>query len=239
MIGLNESTLITLSASKLKTFNACERKFYYEYVDRQETVKHPAAALGTAVHKTIERVYREQIDPVPTFVDEFGKELLANNLNIDDVKPQLARDGIKMISQYNFLRRVPDEMELEFTLPFPNAAHPLCNIRGFMDQLYEWGFVDLKTNTFKPLNSVLDNDIQFILYDWAFEEIYNYRAQRKIWHHLRTGEDLYSDTEGKLDNAVRVIERILDSSVTGIYDRSIGDPCRICSHRLICLGRAD
>jgi hypothetical protein len=80
---------------------------------------------------------------------------------------------------------------------------------------------------------------QFILYDWAFQEIYNYEAKDKIWHHLRTGEDLYSDTNGRLDNAVRVIERVLDSQITGIYDKNIGDPCRICNHRRICLGRDD
>lgn len=209
-------------------------------MDKQPSKKHPAAALGTAVHKTIESVYKtEGIDPVSTFSRLFTSELAASEIDPMEVKPELMRDGIKMVTNYKFDRRVPVEMELEFLLPFPNAAHPLCQIRGFMDQTYEWGFADLKTNKFKPLNGVLDNDIQFILYDWAFNEIYNYPATNKIWHHLRTGEDLYAETTDKLDNTVRVIERVLDSEMTGIYDRSVGEACRICPHRLICLGRSD
>ena len=54
--------LKVLSASKLKTFNACNRKYYYEYVDKQPSKKHPAACLGSAVHKTIERVYKEGVN---------------------------------------------------------------------------------------------------------------------------------------------------------------------------------
>jgi len=230
--------LITLSASKLKTFTACERKYYYEYIDRRESKKHPAAALGTAVHKTIERVYKEGTDPAPIFLAEFDKEIV----QYEDVDVDLRKyraDGVKMVQLYKFDRRVPVEMELEFLLPFPNQAHPLCNIRGIIDQTYDWGFVDLKTNRSKPLHSVLDNDIQFILYDWAYNEIYNTPAVNRVWNHLRTGEDLYADTTGKLDNATRAIERILEKQVTGIYDRSIGDPCRICNFRLPCLGRED
>jgi len=231
--------LKVLSASKLKTFSACNRKYYYEYVDKQQTKKHPAAALGTAVHKTIELVYKEQVDPVLTFANTFNAELELAGIDGRDIKPELLRDGVKMVSNYKFDRRTPKEMELEFLLPFPNQAHPLCQIRGFIDQSYDWGFVDLKTNKFKPLGGVLDNDLQFIVYDWAFAEIYGYQPSNKIWHHLRTGEDLYAETTGKLDNAVRVIEKILDSDMTGVYDRSVGEACRICPHRLICLGRED
>ena len=238
MIDLGEFTLTTLSASKLKTFSSCEKKYYYEYIEKACTDRHPAAALGTSVHKTIEHVYREQTDPIATFSEIFGKEIAQyEDTGIDLRKYQT--DGIKMVRQYNFARRTPTAMEVEFLLPFPNQAHALCQIRGFIDQTYDWGFVDLKTNRTKPLNSVLDNDLQFLIYDWAFEQINGYEARDKIWHQLRTGEDLYADTVGKLDNVTRVIERILDSYMTGIYDRSVGDPCRICSHRKACLGRSD
>ena len=110
--------LLTLSASKLKTFSSCERKFYYEYVDKRETKRHPAAALGTAVHKTIEKVYLEQVDPITTFLDVFGNELISCEIEPNEVKPELTRDGLKMVTLYKYEKRQPVEMEVEFYYPF-------------------------------------------------------------------------------------------------------------------------
>lgn len=235
---MTESTgLYVLSASKLKTYSMCSKKYWYEYVQKEEKKGSPSMALGTAVHKTIERVYREHIDPVPTFLAALDTEIETRQIE-DDISRQ-RNDGIKMVTNYKYDKRVPEEIELKFLLNFPNQAHPLCQIVGYIDQVYDWGFVDLKTSSRKPLGGVLDNDIQFIIYDWAFTELFGYEARDKLWHHLRTGEDLYADTTGKLDNAVRIIERIMDSEMTGVYDKTIGDNCRLCDYRKPCLGRSD
>lgn len=238
---MTESTsgLITVSASKLKTFSSCPRKYYYEYVDKQPKEKHPAAALGSAVHKTIELVYKNHVEPVSTFLTTFDAELQKYEVTLEGRQKSLRTDGIRMVGDYQYEKRTPTELELEFRLAFPNQAHPLCMMHGYLDQIYDWGFVDLKTNGRKPLRGVLDNDLQFIIYHWAFKELYGYDPDESIWHHLRTGEDLQADVAGKEDDAARVIERILETDVTGVYDKNVGDACVFCSHKLICLGRAD
>jgi CRISPR/Cas system-associated exonuclease Cas4 (RecB family) len=231
-------SLVTLSASKLKTFSNCPRKYWYDYVERVETKKHPAAVLGTAVHKTIERGYKEETPPLIIYGQEYNAESKRQEM---PVVGKIFQDGIEMVARYDFTARTPQELELEFRLPFPNAAHPLCMIHGYMDQLYDWGFVDLKTNKRKPLRGVLDNDLQFIVYTWGFKELTGYDPEASVWHHLRTGEDLIADTAGedKVDLAQRVIERILESQMTGIYDKNVGDPCLFCPHKEPCLGRSD
>jgi len=231
------SGLLTLSASRLKTFSACPKQYYYAYIDKQDTKKHPAAVLGTAVHRTIERVYRDRTEPVSTFIREFDAE--AEKCGVEDPRSKYKNDGIKMVGDFDYGKRIPKESELEFTLAFPNQAHPLCMVHGYIDQAYDWGFVDLKTNARKPLQGVLDNDLQFIVYNWAYKEIYGQTAQQRIWQHLRTGEDLKADVEGKEDLAARVIERILEADFTGIYDKNIGAPCILCNYRAICLGTED
>lgn len=231
------SGLTILSASKLKVFSSCNRKFYYEYVEKQETKKHPAACLGSAVHRTIERVYKENVDPAETFSTEFAHELVVLDTDVDTAK--LEKAGLKMVTQYEYTKRVPNDMEVGFLLPFPNQAHPLCQIRGYIDQVYEdFGFVDLKTNTYKPLLGVLDHDPQFIIYNWAFSEIYGYAPTNTVWNHLRTKEDLYANVSGtdKLDEVTRLVERILDNQLTGVWDRSVGQTCSWCSFRRECLG---
>lgn len=241
MNGLRESTLHVLSASKLKTFESCARKYYYQYIERLLTERHPAAALGSAVHKTIEVVYDQRVDPVITFLNEFDRELAKNNLVLDldnQAQRRYKNDGVKMVGDYDYSARVPIEKELEFLLPFPNAAHPMCMIHGYIDQAYEWGFVDLKTNGRKPKQDILNNDLQFIIYDWAFNEIYNRPAEHMIWHHLRTHEDLAADVSGKLDIAVRIIDSILEKDFTNVYEQNIGEACRFCPFKVPCLGVA-
>src|SRR6185369_12394938 len=157
LIGRNMSELITLSASKLKTYTSCPKKYWYEYVQKDDKTKHPAAVLGTAVHRTIEKLHRGEQDaagPIFLFSQEYQKESDANGLPMDN---KLFKDGMGMVELYDFTKRQPVEMELKFTLNFPNTAHALCQIVGYIDQVYENGFVDLKTNKYKPMRGVLDN----------------------------------------------------------------------------------
>lgn len=207
---------------------------------KEDTVKHPAACLGSAVHRTIEKTYKEKTSPDSTFMIELGTELQNAELELDTkVSDKLIKDGLKMVTQYNYEKRIPDDMEVEFLLPFPNQAHPLCQMRGYIDQVYdEFGFVDLKTNKFKPLMGVLDNDPQFVIYNWAYSEIFNHPPVNSVWHHLRTSEDLYANVAGanKLDDVVRIVEKILDSELTGIWDKTVGKTCEWCNFRMPCLG---
>ncbi len=85
---MTESTgsLHILSASKLKTYSMCSKKYWYEYVQKEEKKNSPALALGTAVHKTIERVYRDNADPVPTFTTTFSEELTTRQIEDDATK---------------------------------------------------------------------------------------------------------------------------------------------------------
>lgn len=236
---MSGSELVTLSASKLKTYNACPRKYWYEYVQHKSKMKHPAAVLGIAVHKTIERLHKEGDIPsgrIIVLADEYQKESLASEVQMD---ARLFSDGVKMVDTYDIYKRTPIDTEKEFTLEFPNKAHALCKIKGYLDQVYNEGFIDLKTNKAKPMRGVLDNDLQFIIYTWAFKEIYGYEPELRLWNHLRTGEELEASTLNKVDQAQRIIERVLESEFTGIYDTCVGDACRICSYRLSCLGRED
>ena len=231
-----KSGLEVLSPSKLKTFISCPKKYYYDYIERRPSIRHPAAALGSAVHKTIETVYEQRIDPVAFFLREFDAELLKENIELDAYS-KYKMDGVKMVGDYDYAARVPIESERVFrALPFPNTAHPICAFNGVIDQVYDWGFVDLKTNGRKPKQDVLDNDPQFIIYGWAFEEIYNYHPDKKIWHHLRTHEDIHADVDGKLDDVAKAVTQLLETDFAAIRDTPVQRTCLFCPHKAECLG---
>lgn len=233
--------LVKLSASRLKTYSSCAKKYWYEYVERVETPKHIAAIMGSAVHQTVHNYYsaaREGLEPVSPLVDYvrvWGEELkFSPDTQVDQ---KVFVDGMDIVQRYDFQRRVPLVTEFEFLLPFPDPIEPICEIHGFIDQLYDWGFVDLKTSKRKPAQVLLNNDLQFILYRWAFYSVTGESARQALWHHLRTGEDLQSNANPeKVDFATRVIERILESQERGTWDRNVGEACLFCQHRTPCLG---
>lgn len=242
--------LMTLSASKLKTWNGCHRQFYYSYVERKERgPKHPAALTGSSVHKAVENTFRaikeqQEVDPVTEYELAYQEELRDNPDT--PINRRSYDDGMKMIARYDFVKRVPEEVEQKFTLPFPNANNPLCYITGFMDQVFPWGVVDMKSSREKPLAGVLGFDAQFIVYNWAFEQLHGEPAKAVIWQHLRTGEDIIADVQDpyKLRGVVNAVEEIIGRDIAKelfadpaeLYERNIGQPCRWCDHRLVCLG---
>jgi CRISPR/Cas system-associated exonuclease Cas4 (RecB family) len=230
-----------LSASKLKTFSSCPKKFYYEYVDRQESTKHIAAIMGTAVHKSIDSVYSarrnghasQDVDIL--YHIAWTEEFIRSPGAVYDRK--VFEDGLGIVKRYDFEKRTPNATEFEFRLPFPDPIMPMCEIHGYIDQMYDWGLVDMKTSKRKPAQVLLDNDLQFIVYAWAFYNIVGENPNHVLWHHLRTGEDLeFNLSIDKVDLASRVVERILESQESSVWDRNVGEACLFCSHRRVCLG---
>lgn len=232
--------LRSLSASKLKTFSSCPRKFMYEYVHRQEKVRNAYAAMGTAVHRAIDSTYNAwrmnltARDPREVYWETWASEVM-NNAGMQ-VEQKIMLDGLSMIEKYDFTRRTPLDTEIEFRLPFPNAIEPICEMHGFIDQMFDWGFVDLKTSKRKPMQFALDNDLQFIVYKWAFKQLTSENPSFVSWFHLRTQEDIpFNLSKDKTDFALHVIERILQAGESDTYDRCIGESCVFCSYREVCL----
>lgn len=236
--------LYKLSASKLKTYSSCGRKFFYDYVERADSPKHVAAIMGTVAHRTIQQTHiarslDTEIEPVSElYTRNWHEEMALNTGTMPDAKVYV--DGMNIVSAYDFTRRSPHTNELEFRLPFPNAIDPICEIHGFIDQMYDWGLVDLKTSKRKPAPYMLDNDIQFIVYNWAFHRLTGEPANHVLWHHLRTADDIQFDAySDRLDRATRVIERVIEAYETKTWDRNIGEACMFCSHKQPCLGVAN
>ncbi len=232
--------LPVLSASKFKTFIGCGRRFKYQYIERVPVLKHPAAALGTAIHTTIDGVFKKKKDPIQLFLASFDNELRDANilLNYEEYQKYQA-DGVKMVGDYDYAMWQPVETEVEFRLPFPNKHHPLCEIHGFIDQTFQWGFADLKSNKQKPKQEELDDDLQFIAYQWAFEQIYNRPAERSIWYHLRTQQPIEAHVIGKTDRVLEVVKDLLQARRENTFVKNRTFFCRFCPFKDPCFAEDD
>jgi CRISPR/Cas system-associated exonuclease Cas4 (RecB family) len=248
-LQLETIELDTLSASKLKTFAACPRKYHYSYLLRAPQTRHPAAAMGTCIHKAIEVGHRDGTDSLSAYNTAWMHEYTNYpELVTDGRSTKSQREGMGILGRYDFAVRQPSAMELEFTLPFPDPIFPVCNIRGYIDQIFsDATIVDLKSSRNRPHRDVLAFDPQFVLYDWAYLNLYGEKARQIIWHHLRTSEDIVAEVRGgpQMDNVERLVDTLLRvltrarelpvEESAPLFSRNVGDPCGYCSFRTQCL----
>ena len=245
--GIKE--LSTISASRLNVFKTCHRKFYYEYVipkeDRPDRTENVAALMGTALHKAIEDYYRDGKSATGTFqrimsetIDEWENN--ARVINGLDYYPRAMKVGKQILTDFDWTRFEPQELEYHFTLPFPNAINPIVNITGYIDMITLAGeIIDHKSNTYAPVTDELAHSPQFILYRWAYEEIFGFAPFGVYWNHLRTAKLIPAQVEHnyqfKLDQLTLDIQAML---VNTHYPRKTLDSvCKTkCSFYTQCYG---
>ena len=250
-MGINRAIdgLPTVSASKIKVYRTCARQFQYKYkmarAERPEDHKNVAALLGTALHKAIELYYKEQKSPTATFqsvmtntLDEWEEAQF--KINALDYFPRAMKVGKDILKTFNWDQFNPMELEYEFTLPFPSVENPLVNMTGLIDLLDMSGMVvDHKSASTAPNLEDIANDPQFLLYAWAYEQIYGYKPYKVIWNHLRTGKlyeaDVAHNYEFKMERLTEDIEAMINA--THFPRRQMDDTCKKrCSFYTLCYG---
>jgi len=226
---------ILVSASRIKTFLTCPMKYYYKYVLKLPDRKNVYAANGIACHKSIERGHILKQEGIDVESDQHKSDVI-NTYNtimqeesdqVEDLSnfQGVYRDGIRMVNAYTFHRD-----------PIINEYYFKVNIQGiefigYIDQWYEWGFVDLKTNKQKPSKLVLDNDPQFILYSRVFKELTGEYPKDIYWHHLRTGEDI-SVNPGNFSSLMRAVDSML--KIEEEPYKIVGYQCNYCDYKDTC-----
>lgn len=222
-----------ISASKLKTYSSCGRKYYYQYKEKAASEKTIPLIMGTSVHKAIEEGYRGK-HPELVYTQTWQKEIADNNL---EHNAKAFSKGMRMVLQYDF-SIVPDFIEQYFEMPFPNKENPIAVVNGYIDQGFEWGVRDLKTSARKPDQLLLDYDLQFILYAWAFEQFTGTKPKQLVWHHLDTGEDMVANVLGeeKLEHAIESIMSLVKADADETFPRHVGFECGWCPFKKVCLG---
>lgn len=247
--------LPVISASKIKTYKTCARKFYHTYIERSEDrdSKNIGAIMGTALHEAIEAKYRKQTDNAVYYFQERFIELYNQGSSKgDQFFTSMLKLGKTIINGYDWDKWTPsasvcfnhDEncrdhkevelmLELEVYLEYPNKDAPLFIIHGFIDMItFDECIVDHKSSKDKPTTDTLNNDAQFILYTWMYQEIFGKLPNKVIWNHLRTHEQFEFDMTD-LNSRMNMLVRDIDSLFT--TGRFINDYPRINIDKKECL----
>lgn len=242
-------TLPTISASKIKVFRTCNRQYYYRYIlpkqQRPIEDKNIGALLGLSLHKAIERKYRAGENALAVFQDVMLTTLDEwedKGFTVKGVEwfSKSLKDGKAILREFDWGIFDPVDLEQEFTLYFPNASAPIALINGYIDMTTTNGLVvDHKSQRRLPNQDQLNHDPQFLIYAWAYREIYGNLPTAAVWNHLRTNQLVYADVLTDFDFKLNQLTLDIDAMLNAKHfvRRQMDSVCtNECSFYALCYG---
>lgn len=242
------------SHSRIGTYETCPLQYRYRYLDRRtpdipDTVE---AFMGSRVHETLEKLYRDlmysklnTVEELTAYYSDIWQKGWTDDIviNRDEYTADNYRlTGEKAVRKYyeRFepfeTRTVGIEMRLTVTL---DSGH---KVQGYIDRLDQneegiYEVHDYKTGAHLPAQEDIDRDRQLALYSIMVRDRYpDCRDVRLIWHYLAFDRDLETrKTEAELENLKQSLQdqiRAIEQAVEFPPRRS--GLCRWCGYRRIC-----
>lgn len=232
------TSLPQISASKLKTWRTCSKKYYYTYVSKPTLEEHReeknvGALLGSVLHRVIYEYYKDiSINPLALYQEKmFGTldEWQSANYNIIGEQwfsKQLLL-GREILEKLDWTQFSPVALELHFTIPFPTDA-PICKLTGFIDMISDDTVIDHKSQKEIESADEMANNAQFLLYRYAYNVLYGHYPRAIIWHDLRTQTCIDTGVQNNYDAKIaQLINDIKTMLQATHYSRiELSDTCR-------------
>jgi putative RecB family exonuclease len=160
---LHNIELIKLSASSMKTFDQCPRKYYFTYIDKQPRKEYDHFFLGNLCHRALEIFHEtymkdglkgKTLNKLMSFsFAEAKKEEEFENLNpkiVEEAK-ELLMDYLKYVSENSM------PMVKGVEIPFNFKVGDNILIRGFIDRLDI-----LKDGTFEIVDYKTTKNVKYL-----------------------------------------------------------------------------
>lgn len=255
MLNLKEDRA-HFSYSQLSTMLMCPYKYYLQYVARRGWDIVPSAvSFGGAIHKAIQVFHSDLKSHTANgkYSDEFKNTFSAdadkNNVVFRDSDEfgSLMERGETLITQYvdTFSDLKPTEVEMEFRLPLVNSytgdLHSK-DVVGKIDLIADGGIFELKTGSSAMPKSAVDENLQLILYGWAYKMLYGRKPEKLVLVNLvktKTPKIQVLDTEINPEKERKLLHLIF--SVNEAIEKECFYPnprggygCSGCSYALTC-----
>lgn len=244
------------SHSKLSTFEQCNLKYKYKYVDKikieEQTIE---SLLGFAVHNVLEYIYNEakqgripNIDEVITIYSDVWKENHNETIVIMDMRytsEDYFNKGVKFLVDY-YVEHVPfkdNTLETEKKIEMILDQTQEIKLIGYIDRLVhnieknQYEIHDYKTANNLPTKEKIDNDKQLAIYSIAIKELFGYdKDVALIWHYLAYNKKIYAKkTNDQLEQLKKeILELINKIENAKDFPASPSGLCSWCEYRKIC-----
>lgn len=223
--------MILLSASSIKDFISCERKYWYRRFASDKGAKTEETARGLAVHKALEK-YSNNKSKALKYVTRYSESVI----NTEKAEQAV----LNFFDKFKEFTTNKDEIEQKFKIPYRPEYSIVrdVNIIGMFDRVTPEGIIfDWKTNRSLPRN--LNNDPQFMLYHHAYTVLHNKPPAAVYFASLTAGRLLKFKFDGQLFNILytEVIKDMIDTinskkfNPTGLFRYTT---CKFCFFREHC-----
>ncbi len=245
------------SHSRLSCYEQCPQKFKLQYIDKVETEIEESieAFLGSRVHETLEKLYRDlqfqklnSLEEMLAFLQDEWEENWSDDIVIVN-KEYDQENYLKMAKKYvtdYYNRYKPFDKEktvaLEQRILIDLDEEGTYKLQGFIDRLAETkdGFYeihDYKTNSRLPLADYIKSDRQLALYMIGVKKNYpDVKDVRLIWHFLKFDKEIDSTrTDKELEKLkVDTIELIDTIESDKDFVAYTGYLCDWCEFKSVC-----
>ncbi|HLC78146.1 MAG TPA: PD-(D/E)XK nuclease family protein [Candidatus Nanoarchaeia archaeon] len=246
--------MTTYSHSKLGTFQQCKQKYKFQYIDKiklesKDTIE---TFLGSLVHKTLEKLYKDlkfqklntKEELINFFKECWNKEWYDKILIVKDyTKENYFNMGIKFISDYyehykpfNNLTTLGIETEYRLDLDDGNQYHVRMD-RLSCDKEGNYYVCDYKTNNQLKAQGELDEDRQLAMYSlWVKNNFKDCKNIKLVWYFLAFDKEMISERNEEqllqLRNDVQNIIKEIENCKN--FPTTISALCDWCNYKPTC-----
>jgi putative RecB family exonuclease len=237
------------SHSRLSTYENCPQQYKLKYVDKIELLEGTEGIekfLGSRVHETLDKLYKELIltklnslDELITYYDEQWDKNWHENVVI--CKKEFTKDNYRNAGKagianyyrrhhpFNQSRTLATELPISFKIEDYTIRGVIDRLSNIEEGLYE--IHDYKTSGYIPSQDRLDDDRQLALYQIGIKE--KFRDAQDIilkWHYLLFDKELTSQrSDNQLDDlkqqVISLIKTIEKDSVFKPVESKLCDWC--------------
>ena len=238
--------IIKLSASSMKTYDQCPKKYYYNYITKEERRQWDHFDLGNLCHKTLE-IFHLTYMSEGLFKGSLGKlmsysfaEARKDFQNIDNKILVEAKELIQNYLKYISKNGMPMVKGVETNFNFNINENIL--IRGFLDRVDilkdgRFHIVDYKTTK----NTKYLEPFQLLIYGMWLKEQYpfmeKFKASYVLLRHnskLKSYEFNIEDVEKCKNKVIEYAKKINTSKYSDKWAPIPGPLCKWCDFQKIC-----
>ncbi len=245
------------SHSKIGTFEACKLQYKFAYIDKVEVEAEDTIEtfLGSRVHETLEKLYRDKrfekslsLEELLAYFNKIWEEKWKDSIIIvkkDYTAENYRKVGERQLTDFYNRHKPFDKgrvigLETQDFLSLDKDGRYKFHIR--IDRLMDMGngayeVHDYKTGSSLPKQEELDNDRQLAMYSqWVKQNFRDFQKVRLVWHFLAFDKEMDSfRTRKQLDELQKeVLERIKEIEAAEDYPAKVSSLCNWCLYRSLC-----
>ena len=220
-----------LSASSIKDYLLCTKKFYYRGSKQFEFVENPSMQLGSIVHEIIEKYWDKSLEYLLTTL---SNECFDKNLS----EEMIEKGATSLTNFYNSkdLWGLTKDDKIEYGFKLPMSADVF--LVGKMDRITTNGILlDWKTESSPPES--IDLVPQFIIYDYAYKRLFDRNATIYSVGIYTGTQVMYKRNNVAYNEMIQsIIPNMVENIKANRFSREgmFNSKCYRCLYKNVCLG---